>query len=74
MQEQLREHMASHWEAWLDEPIPALRDQTPREAARTPLGRELLEALLHDYEWSSQRQPDAFFGPDVAALRRKLGM
>jgi hypothetical protein len=73
-QEQLREHMAGHWEAWLDEPIPALREQTPREAARTPLGRELLEALLNDYESSNRRLPDPAFGPDVAALRRKLGL
>lgn len=72
--EQLREHMARHWKAWLDQPVPTLRDQTPREAARTPLGRELLEALLYDYEWSSRRLPDPAFAPDVAALRRELGL
>jgi len=66
--------MADRWEAWLDEQIPALRDQTPREATRTPLGRELLEAPLHDYESNSGRLPHQAFGPDVAALRSKLGL
>ena len=51
-----------------------LREQPPRETARTPPGRELLEALLHDYEWNSHDLPDPAFGPDVAALRRELGL
>jgi len=74
VREQLSEHMARHWEAWLDQPIPALRDQTPREATCTPLGRELLEAILHDYKLRNRDVPDAAFAPDVAALRLKLGM
>jgi hypothetical protein len=62
------------WEVWLDESIPALGDETPREAARTPRGRELLEALLHDYEWSSEKLPDSAFTLEVETLRRKLGL
>lgn len=31
---------------WLDTPVPALRDKTPRQAARSAAGRERLEALL----------------------------
>ena len=72
--EQIRQQMSGHWDAWFDEKIPALGDQTPREAARTAQGRELLEALLCDYAWNSQRLPDTALSPDVEALRRELGM
>jgi hypothetical protein len=47
----LAEFMQRHWENWLDERIPALKNQTPRQAARTEAGRERLEALLTDFEW-----------------------
>lgn len=47
----LAEFMQRHWDGWLDERIPALRNQTPRQAARTPAGRERLEALLSEFEW-----------------------
>ena len=74
VQVQLRAHLSAHWDAWLDEPIPALRDQTPREAARSESGRELLDALLLDYERSNERLGERGLGPDVAELRRKLGI
>lgn len=35
-----------HWEQWLDTRVPALGNQTPRQAARSAGGRERLEALL----------------------------
>lgn len=40
-----------HWDNWLDERVPALKNQTPRQAARTVTGRERLEALLAEFEW-----------------------
>jgi len=67
------EVMAKHWERWLDEPIPALGDVTPREAAASPLGRERLEALFAEYRWRSQMQP-AHVRADIPALRQKLGI
>lgn len=62
-----------HWDAWMDEKIPALGNRTPRQAAKTALGRERLEALLVDYARSAERAPSAF-RPDVAELRRRLGL
>jgi uncharacterized protein (DUF2384 family) len=29
-----------HWENWFNEPIPMLKNKTPREAAKTKEGRE----------------------------------
>jgi hypothetical protein len=53
-----------HWTAWLDESVPALAGKTPRQAARSREGREMLNALLADFEWRG--------GAPVARLRAAL--
>lgn len=72
VQEQLEQMAEQHWQAWLDTQLPALKGQTPREAAKTVLGRERLEALFIEFaQLNELPQP---FSPDVAALRHSLGM
>jgi hypothetical protein len=68
----LEERTRAHYERWLDQELPALAGQSPREAARTERGRELLEALLADFEQKAERRPH--LAPDVGALRKKLGI
>ena len=63
-----------HWEAWFDEKITALGGVTPREAAKTPVGRERLEALLAEYAWRGESGPPNPFEPDVTRLRKRLGL
>jgi hypothetical protein len=63
---------AEHWRTWPDTPLPALGGQTPRQAAKTPEGRERLDVLLLDFA-GRQEVPEAF-RPDIAALRRELGI
>lgn len=46
----LAELMRAREVRWLDEPIPALGDLTPRQAAADPTRREDLVAILHEYE------------------------
>jgi len=70
----MEEHATRHWESWFDLPVPALNDMTPREAAKTGAGRELLESLLLLYENDDDASSDNIFRPDVVALRRELGM
>lgn len=53
-----------HWTDWLDESVPALGGKTPRQAARSQAGREMLDALLADFEWRG--------GAPVARLRAAL--
>jgi hypothetical protein len=55
-------------------PVPALDNMTPREAALTPEGRDLLESLLLEYEIKTTDDPDNNAAPDIASLRRELGM
>ena len=67
----LKEHGDQHWAEWLNMSLPALKDQTPREATRTESGRERLEALLWQFEQQSSGSPH---DPDVDALREQLGI
>ena len=50
VREHLSEIIGRHWEAWVDQEIPALGLKTPKDALKTPDGREAVEALLKDAE------------------------
>ncbi len=70
----LEETARQHWVTWFDVPVPALNNMTPREAAKTEEGRELLESLLLDYERHNDSPNENLMRPDIPELRRKLGM
>jgi len=70
----LEETARQHWVTWFDVPVPALNHMTPREAAQTEEGRELLESLLLDYERHNDDSNENFMRPNIPELRRKLGM
>ncbi|HEX7591148.1 MAG TPA: SEC-C metal-binding domain-containing protein [Candidatus Limnocylindrales bacterium] len=62
---------------WLDTPVPALGDLTPRQAAADPKSLPELLALLNDYEWSNRRAgpgKPSRGGMNVARLRGLLGL
>jgi hypothetical protein len=63
---------AEHWRTWPDISLPALGGQTPRQAAAIPAGRERLEVLFLDF--SAHEGVPGVLQPDIAALRRELGM
>ncbi len=70
----MKEMAKKRWEEWLEEPVPVLMGKTPRQAAKTIVGRERLEALLIDFERSAAETDKPAFAPDVTELRRQLGM
>jgi hypothetical protein len=74
VQAKLKEMMDKHWATWPDAPVPALRGLTPRQAAKDPRGRELLESLLLDFESRNRHAPGGIDRVDVTKLRRELGM
>jgi hypothetical protein len=49
------DHMARHYRQWIDEPIPALDDHMPRDAARDPTIRPKLIGLIHELEAAYHR-------------------
>jgi len=69
----IREYKRRHYEAWLDDRIPALGGKTPRAAVRAAKSRALLEALLADMEQSESRLPEAERF-DVGWIREQLGL
>lgn len=72
--ERLEAEMArKHWDAWLDMKVPALGNKTPRQAARTPAGRERLAALFTEFERTQEHGPPAQ-RPDIGRLRQALGL
>jgi len=67
--------LEDHYRRWPDEGIPALEGKTPREAARTPEGREKLRTLLKDFENGEERKKrggEPFY--DVGRLLVELGL
>lgn len=73
VQDYLRQQGERHWEAWLDTRLPALGNQTPRQAAGLPDGRERLEALFAQFAWHVARSPNEM-SPDIKMLRARLGL
>lgn len=74
VQEQLQAMAKAHWESWFDEPIPALNNQTPRQAAKTEKGRERLEMLLLQYERHDLEKSDNLLKADIPYLKSKLSL
>jgi hypothetical protein len=70
----LAEMTRKHYRAWVDQPIPALGNRTPRQAMRSADGREAVEALIAQLERDAARmQPP--LDPDVTReLRETLGL
>ncbi|MDB4324709.1 SEC-C metal-binding domain-containing protein [bacterium] len=74
IQAAIAETMKRRWAAWFDESIPALEGLTPRQAAKSEEGRELLEALLANYDRLNQQMPGSPTNPNTSELRRELGL
>lgn len=73
IQAKLTEHFQQHWINWLNLPVPALNNLTPRQAALTETGRERLEALLLDFE-RRNIGANSLMKVDIKWLRKELGL
>jgi hypothetical protein len=74
LQAAVQEYLARHYEAWLDEEIPALGGRTPRQAVETADGRERVEALLRDFERHAAHGSPAPESAVFQRMRRELGL
>jgi hypothetical protein len=70
VQRLIQETLEQHYQGWPDEPLPALQGRTPREAVGDADGREVVEALLLDFE----RSQPAEGGFNFDSVRRELGL
>ncbi len=75
VQKAMREMMERHWAGWMEESIPALDGQTPRQAMRTKSGRERLEVLIREAELrdAKAKQP-GLQQPILDKVRKELGL
>jgi hypothetical protein len=72
----VHEFMRRHYESWTEQPIPALGHKTPREAIRTPEGRQAVVDLLKSFEQLEARKARGTGGPpfDFGFLWERLGI
>ena len=73
IQAMLKQLSKKHWAEWLDQKIPALENVTPREAVKTDLGRERLEALFVDFHQKNQSGTSQC-PVDLNYLRHEIGI
>jgi len=73
----IREHLEKmhfeHWKKWVDEAVPALGGETPREAVKNPDGREKVEAILRGAELNLTPESD-FQKKGILHAKKELGL
>ncbi|MBU6154707.1 MAG: SEC-C domain-containing protein [Bdellovibrionales bacterium] len=75
VREQMRAMLRKHMETWPRSKLPALGNKTPRQAVKTQEGREMVLALLHDFEKRAGHLEDREFELDlIRGVRRTLGL
>lgn len=75
VQRHIAKMMEAHWDNWIHEKVPALKNKTPIQAAKSKEGREMLHALLTQFERSAVDRPQ----PGVTVqtfkkIREQLGL
>ena len=70
----LEEFQRRHYQTWPEIPLPALNNKTPLEAIEDPDGREMVEALITQFERDAARMPVPPSAEVFTALRRRLGL
>jgi hypothetical protein len=76
MREKMAKVLTAHWEEWIDRELPILGGKTPRQAVKTPDGRESVEALILDAErHMSDNENMGHVGlAAIEGARRRLGL
>jgi Protein of unknown function (DUF2384) len=75
VRKQLQAVMQKQVESWIHQKIPALGGRTPMQAVRDPDGKEMVEALL--LQWERHDESDISpnqIRPDIGAIRRLLNL
>ncbi len=72
VQAMLTEHLREHYREWLNIALPALGGITPLQAMSTSDGREMVEALLVDFERRGRRQQPPLDDSILSELRTTL--
>jgi hypothetical protein len=63
-----------HYESWPETPLPALNGRTPLDAVKDPDGREMVEALINQFERDVVAMPVSTLPEVFSNLRARLGL
>jgi hypothetical protein len=63
-----------HYREWVDQPVPALGNRTPRQAMKSATGREAVEALVVQLERDADRMHPPLDPSVTRELRATLGL
>ena len=74
VQAKIAEYMRQHYSTWPETKLPALNGKTPLQAVKTRDGREMVEALLLEFERSGKHTTPPLAPAIIAELRGKLGL
>lgn len=74
VQAQIAEFVRQHYRKWPKEKLPALKGLTPLQAVNTSDGREMVEALLVDFERNGKNTNPPFDPAIITELREILGL
>jgi hypothetical protein len=76
IRKQVEQMHAKHWDSWIDTPLPALGNISPRNAMKSPDDKEALEALL--YSMVTPKGSDKFLNElnkkGVEKVKKELGI
>jgi hypothetical protein len=70
----IAEMTRKHYREWVDEPVPALGNRTPRQAMKSAAGREAVEALVVQIERDAHRMQPPLDPSITRELRATLGL
>ncbi len=71
---QFQEMLQKQVEGWVHEKVPLLGGKTPMQAVRDPDGKEIIEALLLEWERDDSGIYPRGIRPDINAVRRLLNL
>ena len=74
VQAHLAEYLRQHYRKWPEEKLPALGGKTPLQAVKTRDGREMVEALLVDFERRGKNPVPPLPEGIIEELRERLGL
>jgi len=74
VRQHLEEMMATHYEAWVAEKLPALGGLTPLEAVQDRAGREKVAALVDQLARDGRRMEPPLPEAIITKLRQRLGL
>lgn len=70
----LRDFLQKEADAWIHKKLPALGGRTPLQAVKNPDLKEIVEALLLDFERHAATSYPLGAAPDFSATRKRLGI